>query len=198
MLYNLLQFQLKLVLKCQINNKSALIQVIAWCCQPTHTCLPEKWWPRITMPHTINRPQWAEFMGICWRGWVECLCCYLLTYTCIWLKCYSSNIWVRSRRCTCLVTCFCYQMITKPGHKTDVLLWPDPSVIQKFVKTSILNLNLYIYMYKWGFVPLDEACIDISSETWMGDKYCQFWYGLLWSNFQGQPSSFITVKNIKA
>ena len=28
------------------------------------------------------------------------------------------SIWVRSRRCGCLVTWFCYQMIAKPGNKT--------------------------------------------------------------------------------
>ena len=35
-------------------------------------------------------------------------------------------IWVRSRRCGCLVTWFCYQMIAKPGNKTAAPLWPDP------------------------------------------------------------------------
>ena len=37
-------------------------------------------------------------------------------------------IWVRSRRCGCLVTWFCYQMIAKPGNKTAAPSWPDPSV----------------------------------------------------------------------
>ena len=35
-------------------------------------------------------------------------------------------IWVRSQRCGCLVTWFCYQMIAKPGNKTDAPSWPDP------------------------------------------------------------------------
>ena len=34
--------------------------------------------------------------------------------------------WVRSWRCTCLVTWFCYQMIAKPGNKTGPPSWPDP------------------------------------------------------------------------
>ena len=35
-------------------------------------------------------------------------------------------IWVRSRRCGCLVTWFCYQLIAKPGNKTATVSWPDP------------------------------------------------------------------------
>ena len=36
-------------------------------------------------------------------------------------------IWIRSKRCGCLVTWFCYQMIaTKPGIKTTASSWPDP------------------------------------------------------------------------
>ena len=38
----------------------------------------------------------------------------------------KKNIWVRSRNCGCLVTWFCYQMITKPGNKTATPSWPDP------------------------------------------------------------------------
>ena len=36
------------------------------------------------------------------------------------------SIWVRSRNCGCLVTWFCYQLIAKPGNKTDTVSWPDP------------------------------------------------------------------------
>ena len=35
-------------------------------------------------------------------------------------------IWVRSRRCGCLVTLFCYQLIATPGNKTAAPSWPDP------------------------------------------------------------------------
>ena len=36
------------------------------------------------------------------------------------------STWVRSRNCGCLVTWFCYQLIAKPGNKTDTVSWPDP------------------------------------------------------------------------
>ena len=39
-------------------------------------------------------------------------------------------IWVRSRNCGCLVTWFCYQLISKPGIKTAAVSWPDPYDIQ--------------------------------------------------------------------
>ena len=32
---------------------------------------------------------------------------------------------VRSRMCGCLVTWFCYQIIAKPGNRTDAHTWPD-------------------------------------------------------------------------
>ena len=35
-------------------------------------------------------------------------------------------IWVRSQKCVCLVTWFCYQLIVKPGNKTAAPPWPDP------------------------------------------------------------------------
>ena len=36
------------------------------------------------------------------------------------------QIGVRSQRCSCLVTWFCYQLIAKPGNKTAAVSWPDP------------------------------------------------------------------------
>ena len=37
-----------------------------------------------------------------------------------------NHIWVRSRNCGCLVTWFCYQLITKSGNNTAAVPWPDP------------------------------------------------------------------------
>ena len=41
------------------------------------------------------------------------------------------TIWVRSRRCGCLVTWFCHQMIAKPGNKTAAHSWPDQYICGK-------------------------------------------------------------------
>ena len=35
-------------------------------------------------------------------------------------------IQVKSWKCACLVTWFCYHLIEKPGNKTGALSWPDP------------------------------------------------------------------------
>ena len=45
-------------------------------------------------------------------------------------------IWVRSRRCGCLVTWFCYQMIAKPGNKTAAASRREPyiCIAQSFTK----------------------------------------------------------------
>ena len=51
----------------------------------------------------------------------------LMTTTIVSLyTCYI--IWVRSWRCGCLVTWFCYHLIAKPGNKKATSLWPDPLV----------------------------------------------------------------------
>ena len=43
----------------------------------------------------------------------------------------SHVIWVRSRKCGCLVTWFCYHLMAKPRNKTAAPSWRDPcSVIQ--------------------------------------------------------------------
>ena len=53
--------------------------------------------------------------------------CFTLDTPLLILTLYVSNIsiWVRSRRCGCLVTWFCYQLIAKPGNKTAAVSWPD-------------------------------------------------------------------------
>ena len=48
-----------------------------------------------------------------------------------WHSIVCHMIWVRSRRCGCLVTWFCYQMLAKPGNKTAAPSWPDPYNIYK-------------------------------------------------------------------
>ena len=42
----------------------------------------------------------------------------------------SHSTWIRLQRYDCLVTCFCYQLIAKPGNKTTAPPWPDPYRLQ--------------------------------------------------------------------
>ena len=61
-------------------------------------------------------------------SWHFCLpiCMYIFIY-----------ILVGSRRWGCLVTWFCYHLITKPGDKTVAPSWPDPYIC----------IYIYIYIY---------------------------------------------------
>ena len=45
--------------------------------------------------------------------------------------------WARSRRCACLVTWFCYQMIAKNGNKKAIPLWPGPHAIHPQIWFSL-------------------------------------------------------------
>ena len=53
-----------------------------------------------------------------------------------WTK---ANKWVRSRRCACLITWFCYQMIAKPGNKTGPYYC--------LVETSSITLELMFFSF---------------------------------------------------
>ena len=67
--------------------------------------------------------------------------------------------WVRSRRCGCLVTWFCYQMIAKPGNKTAALSWPD------------LDIDVFcISLQSSNNIPslLGKACIAFNKKDYRG------------------------------
>ena len=62
-------------------------------------------------------------------------------YDCVQL--YSLYIRVRSRRCGCLVTWFCYHLIAKPGNKTATPAWPDPyNVSIIIIDSSVISIFL--------------------------------------------------------
>ena len=56
-------------------------------------------------------------------------------------------IWVRSRRCGCHFTWFCYQMIAKPGNKTAAVSWPDP--YENYTKSFLTCWNIKQKIYWW-------------------------------------------------
>ena len=88
----------------------------------------------------------------------------------IWILQFSIKIiWVRSQRCGCLVTWFCYQMIAKPGNKTATPSWPDP------------------YMIKRQNLPLAWMAVLLAPSSWAvaNVKPC--------SNEQLLQSAFMTV-----
>ena len=71
-------------------------------------------------------------------------------------------IWVRSWRCYCLVTWFCYQMIAKPGNKTATPSWPDPII-------CLIWYGLLVSVSP--IVPYD---------TWLGHQWVRYCLSLVW------------------
>ena len=64
-----------------------------------------------------------------------------------------SGIWVKSCRCGCLITWFCYQLIAKPGNKTATpptsvarpicdFVWADSAVFIGSVNKYVYKLNV--------------------------------------------------------
>ena len=63
-------------------------------------------------------------------------------------------IGVRSRRCGCLVTWFCYQLIAKPGNETAAPSWPDPYALTHWGRvTHICVVKLAIIGSDNGLLP---------------------------------------------
>ena len=52
------------------------------------------------------------------------------------------RIWVRSRRCSCLVTWFWYHLITKTDNKTAAPSWPDPLYAWRHQAITWTNVDL--------------------------------------------------------
>ena len=70
-------------------------------------------------------------------------------------------IWVRSWRCGCLVTWFCYQLIAKAGIKTAAPSWPHP---YSFV--YVLNCDL-------------KARVMLNRDTWINRWSLFHWRKLI-------------------
>ena len=64
------------------------------------------------------------------------------------------NIWVRSRKCGCLVTWFCYQLIAKPGNKTATVSWPDPYSLSSRDITDHFNSTANVKLWH-GIIGLE-------------------------------------------
>ena len=74
-------------------------------------------------------------------------------------------MWVRSGRCGCLFTWFCYHLIAKPGNKTAAPSWPDPchGTYDPLQNLNIKQLNL-------NKINL----VNISSSIYLDDSYHGF------------------------
>ena len=88
----------------------------------------------------------CEFMvicNICFIWWALCIPPYvtasmesLSSFTVL----YGSG---QSRRCHCLVTWFCYQLIAKPGNMTAATLWPELYIFLIKCMVSMVSVNVH-------------------------------------------------------
>ena len=98
------------------------------------------------------------------------------------------TIWIRSRRCGCLVTWFCYHLIAKPGNKTAAPSWPDPylhlTLTSYGVITSQITGNstcLFNHLFTLTAKKIPKLCItgplwgESTTNRWIpltkGQKY---------------------------
>ena len=89
----------------------------------------------------------------------------------------------RSWRCSCLVTWFCYQLIAKPGNKTDAPWWPDHYAAST---TGIISI-----MLTWRFMNMIHNRLISSYKV--NIILNDFIHKLLWWN--SVPSSMVHSLN---
>ena len=78
------------------------------------------------------------------------------------------TIWVRSWRCRCFVTWFCYHLIAKPGNKTTTLSWPNPCVHEHILSIISWKLFLVPWLISLGtmfFTSYIKICFYFSQTT---------------------------------
>ena len=80
-------------------------------------------------------------------------------------------IWVRSRNCGCLVTWFCYQLISKQGNKTAAVSWPDPYVLG-ILYVTFPWLATVITWSTLGLLWCRHSRVHCPSECWCPCRAC--------------------------
>ena len=114
-----------------------------------------------------------------WAGLAIIRICAIVMTTDIWKCVYTSHrmLWVSSRRCGCVVTWFCYQLIAKPGNKTAVPSWPNPYcndhqvVITDTIRGTVYEADINC----WVHDP-DDGCFNV--DPWrhdFGGKFLSVW-----------------------
>ena len=74
-----------------------------------------------------------------------------------------SPIWVRWRRYDCLVSWFCYPLITKPGNKAAAPLQPAPYAHHRYVL-----LSQYLFAVEWQGQGNNYCCLSRLALTVIG------------------------------
>ena len=96
-----------------------------------------------------------------------------------------------SQRCGCLVACFCYHLIAKPGNKTAAPSWPDPYVFSIIICVFFIILIIIMKLIK---PPSIAAIVTFSLGLgWLVSYRCPYmlWLGcrfyFIWHWFALDP-----------
>ena len=82
-------------------------------------------------------------------------------------------IWVRSQRCSWLVTWFCYQLIAKPGNKIVAPSRPDPYIYEYSLGINSLWLSDALWHRRTLSWPINSwKCMGAYSALWLLMPWC--------------------------
>ena len=140
------------------DEKSTLVQVMAWCCQAPS--LMSQCWPRFISPYGVTRPPWVKVMVCCFFG-AKCkkdLTPLLMHWSYIFLALtyqlivcwdlFQGNLYPNTKR-------FSQEnSFDKVVHKMLIILFRSQCVNAKFsvkcVLSSLYLYDLHIYLYLYG------------------------------------------------
>ena len=96
------------------------------------------------------------------------------------------NIWIRSRKCTCLVTWFCYHLIAEPGDKTGPPSWPDPYTTKHSFK-GFGDDQVIMLMVTWAWLHGNQHVLgNFNCGTFfanLGQNHINWCFGLTMSAY---------------
>ena len=112
------------------------------------------------------------------------------------------TIWVRSRRCGCLVTWFCYRLIAKPGNKTAAPSWPDPYIWNQWNKANLRDLIAVtglVVISNWIQIVDFSPLVTLKFDGWhrKNNRAFLLYYVKLYASFQIHQwiQTGVTVRN---
>ena len=140
------------------DDKSTLVQVMAWCRQATSHYLSQCW-PRLMSPNGITRPQWVKLhtqkqdmyqiitmYNTSQELWMVCLLLWLVNMQ---IKIYHTGLWHRhcgnymSRTQLWIPQCLCHSSFKLRLHRTRQAVWLRRDSRAAKIETEEYNRSVY-------------------------------------------------------
>ena len=145
------------------NDKSTLVQVMAWCRQaPIHYL--SQCWPRSVSPYGVTWPQWILIMIIVWYIYIYVLTRYIGSTRWSELELELKNLeleceWVISFRAN-----FCNQLTCIPFAVTNKALPVKGLAEDPINKLIFLQFNSWLLTWKMAWIR--EEVVNESKQKW--------------------------------